>query len=140
MEIKAVIVVMSHLTDALVEVDCSDYRYSEGKQRIRFAKYIIHKLDGNLNQDIDADKMYSDFLDFEGRETGDYYLTPSELNEFMTDEIKQEVINILIREENSSVLYAVKFLKDKVKETGKNVHLIPLKEIVDEMKLSIETK
>ncbi len=61
MKVKATIVVMSHLSDASLE------KNNVVKQllRIRFVKYIIHKIDGNLNQDIDADKMYNDFLEFD---------------------------------------------------------------------------
>jgi hypothetical protein len=59
MEMSAKMVVMSHLSDAqeLIGFVCG----SEASERINFAKYVILETKGNLNQDIDADAMYSKF-------------------------------------------------------------------------------
>jgi len=62
MEVKAEIVVMSHLSDVQELSGYSGDYYSDINLRINFAKYIILNLKGNLNQDIDPDKMYNDFL------------------------------------------------------------------------------
>ena len=53
-------VVMSHLSDAqeMISYSCG----SEASDRINFAKYIILKTGGDLNQEIDADQMYTDYL------------------------------------------------------------------------------
>lgn len=59
--IKASTAVMSHLSDAqeLISFVCG----SEASERINFAKFIILRCDGDLNQEIDADALYSEFLE-----------------------------------------------------------------------------
>ena len=51
--------VMSHLSDAqqLIEYGIK----SEADQRINFAKFIILKTKGDLNQEIDADALWTEF-------------------------------------------------------------------------------
>ncbi|MFA5366649.1 MAG: hypothetical protein WC333_02095 [Dehalococcoidia bacterium] len=62
MKVKALIVVMSHLSDAqekfrmFGKLDAHDM-YND----INFAKYVIHKTNGNLNQEIDADKLFDEY-------------------------------------------------------------------------------
>lgn len=57
---KASFVVMSHLSDAqeMISYVCG----SSASESINFAKYIILQTKGDLNQMIDADKMYKEFL------------------------------------------------------------------------------
>ena len=67
---KASTVVMSHLSDSqeLISFSCG----SEGTDksnyakfatdRINFAKFIIMRCNGDLNQEIDADALYTEFL------------------------------------------------------------------------------
>ena len=53
--------VISHLSDAqqLIEYGMK----SEAEQRINFAKFIILKTEGNLMQEIDADELWTEFLE-----------------------------------------------------------------------------
>ena len=65
MKISAQMVCMSHLSD-VQEMNGSTWkedtkRIEEIRYRVNFVKYIMMKLDGNLNQDIDPDKMYTEF-------------------------------------------------------------------------------
>ena len=57
---KASTAVMSHLSDAqeLISFVCG----SEATDRINFAKFIILRCDGDLTQMIDADALYTEFL------------------------------------------------------------------------------
>ena len=59
--VKARIVVMSHLSDA--QEHCYRAMNVEAVMRINFAKYIILKLGGNLNQEIDPDVLWDEFLE-----------------------------------------------------------------------------
>lgn len=59
MEIKAMIVVMSHLSDVQEQM-----RFGTNEsvnERINFAKYIILQTNGDLNAEIDPDEMYENF-------------------------------------------------------------------------------
>ncbi len=57
---KACTAVLSHLSDSqeLISFVCG----AEATDRINFAKFIIMRCDGDLNQDIDADALYTEFL------------------------------------------------------------------------------
>jgi hypothetical protein len=59
-KIKASMVVMSHLSDAqeLISYCCG----SSASEDINFAKYVILQTKGDLNQEINADEMYKEFL------------------------------------------------------------------------------
>ena len=57
---KAEIVVQSHLNDADIELA---FNVEQAKHRIQFVKFIVWKLNGNLQQQIDADEMYSEFVE-----------------------------------------------------------------------------
>lgn len=68
MEMKASMVVMSHLSDAqeITRVSPAILRDIYGEQaneHIDFAKYIILKCNGDLTKEIDPDKLYKDFLE-----------------------------------------------------------------------------
>ena len=56
MKLKAIIVVMSHLSDAQESMN------PNSNEDINFAKYIILQCEGNLNQEIDPDAMYDKFI------------------------------------------------------------------------------
>jgi hypothetical protein len=60
-EIKASIVVMSHLSDAQ---EMLTYRnmVNEANKHINFTKYIIIQTEGDLTKKIDVDKMWVDFM------------------------------------------------------------------------------
>ena len=60
MTTKASIVVMSHLSDAQELLSRSSGL--EIKKRINFAKYVILKCNGDLNQEINPDKLWSEFI------------------------------------------------------------------------------
>ena len=51
---------MSHLSNAQEEIGFMVG--SSAIESINFAKYVIIETKGNLNQDIDADAMYTKFL------------------------------------------------------------------------------
>jgi len=57
-KVNASIVVMSHLSDVMMDMK---YQPKTAELRINFAKYLILQLYGNLNQDIDVDAMYAKF-------------------------------------------------------------------------------
>jgi TolB-like protein len=60
MNTKASIVVMSHLSDAQEEMNNAGNRTAQSN--INFAKYVILQTKGDLNQEIDGNAMYQDFL------------------------------------------------------------------------------
>lgn len=64
MDSLASIVVASHLSDLQIEVGMEQNGEiaTRIQRRLDFCKYLIIKLDGNLEQRIDPDKMYSEFL------------------------------------------------------------------------------
>jgi hypothetical protein len=57
---KASMVVMSHLSDVqeMMEMGLSK---KDANNRINFAKYIISKTNGDLNQEIDVDALWAEF-------------------------------------------------------------------------------
>jgi len=60
MKTKASIVVMSHLSDAQeLTLNSSGI---EAIKHINFVKFIILQCNGDLNQEIDADKLWAKFL------------------------------------------------------------------------------
>jgi hypothetical protein len=60
-EVKASIVVMSHLSDAQEMLSYQNMS-KEASKHVNFAKYIIIKTSGDLTQQIDADKLWSEFI------------------------------------------------------------------------------
>ena len=60
MTTKASIVVMSHLSDAQEIISHSSG--IEAKKHINFVKFIILKTDGDLTKEIDADELWSEFI------------------------------------------------------------------------------
>lgn len=58
MEGKASMIVMSHLSDAQ---ECVNTYPNEVHLHINFVKFIILKLNGNLNQEIDPDVYWDAF-------------------------------------------------------------------------------
>jgi len=64
MLVEASIVVASHLSDIGIEVNMinsQDGMEEKIYNRTQFCKYLIFRLGGDLNQVIDADKMYEEF-------------------------------------------------------------------------------
>jgi hypothetical protein len=57
--VKARMVVISHLSDA--QENCYRSRNAEAVMRINFAKYIILRLGGDLNQEINPDEYWDEF-------------------------------------------------------------------------------
>ena len=65
MKVSAEIVVQSHLSDACIELDTNikwDSNTKLAEHRIRFVKYLVDILEGNLQQQIDSDELYRDFI------------------------------------------------------------------------------
>jgi hypothetical protein len=60
MTTKASIVVMSHLSDVQIEMQISPKLANE---RLNFAKFIIIKCKGDLNQEIDAHELWEKYTD-----------------------------------------------------------------------------
>jgi len=58
MTVKASIVVMSHLSDAQIEVS---FDKNQARQRMNFVKYIILQTGGNLTQEINPDELWERF-------------------------------------------------------------------------------
>jgi hypothetical protein len=58
-EVRAKIVVMSHLSDAGFEVNVNPI---QAQKRIEFAKFIILKVKGDLNLMIDPTKLWDEFM------------------------------------------------------------------------------
>lgn len=56
--IKASMVVLSHLSDAQIEISVNP---KLAKVRMNFVKYLINKLGGNLNSEINPEEMFEDF-------------------------------------------------------------------------------
>jgi hypothetical protein len=56
--IKASMVVLSHLSDIQMEIG---FLPKQAEVRADFCKYIIIKLNGNLEQEIDPEKMYKEY-------------------------------------------------------------------------------
>jgi hypothetical protein len=60
MKTKASLVVMSHLSDVQEMFD--PFNSTRSKDLINFVKYIILQCKGDLNQEINPDEMYKEFL------------------------------------------------------------------------------
>lgn len=60
MKVKASIIVMSHLSDTQIEMHIESL-HGQANTRLNFAKFIILKTDGNLNLEIDPEKLYKEF-------------------------------------------------------------------------------
>jgi hypothetical protein len=63
MEAKASMVIMSHLSDAQELLSMmDDHKFAQTiSDEINFAKYLLLKVNGNLNLIIDAAKMYEEY-------------------------------------------------------------------------------
>jgi len=60
---KAKIVIMSHLSDIKIEAGCPDFETRNNAiVRAEFCKWVILKTGGDLNKEIDPDKMFQEFL------------------------------------------------------------------------------
>lgn len=55
---KALLIVMSHLSDAQ---ELLSYNTELANERINFAKYIMIETSGNLNLEIDPDELWEKF-------------------------------------------------------------------------------
>ncbi len=60
MKMSAELVVQSHLSDALIE---TAFDQKQANHRIRFVKFLIHELNGNLDTRIDPEAMYEEFTE-----------------------------------------------------------------------------
>jgi hypothetical protein len=78
MKTKASIVVMSHMSDAQELLGAQDTALSSEYCRLHlnFAKFVILQCKGNLNKEIDADKMYEVFTKY--RESHGHITLPKE--------------------------------------------------------------
>ena len=63
MNLLAEIVVQSHLSDSTIEME---FNPSLALHRIRFVKFIVSRLGGNLTKQINPDELYKEFLEKEG--------------------------------------------------------------------------
>jgi hypothetical protein len=59
--VRASIVVQSHCSDMEMELSTEPLKV---KARLGFIKFIINKLSGNLDQYIDVDLMWSDYVEY----------------------------------------------------------------------------
>jgi hypothetical protein len=62
MKTKASIVVMSHLSDIQEIVSNNLHMPQSINSSINFAKYIILHCKGDLNQEINADELFEEFM------------------------------------------------------------------------------
>ena len=58
MKVRANIVVASHLSDAQIEMS---FNPEQATTRLNFVKYLILLLDGDMNCEINPDKMFKKF-------------------------------------------------------------------------------
>jgi len=63
MSVTLSIVIQSHLSDSLIE---TSFNPEQANLRIRFVKYLINRFDDDINQRVDIDKVYSEFLETQG--------------------------------------------------------------------------
>lgn len=129
MNIKASIVVMSHLSDIQ---ECLS-SIPMGK-RINFIKYIILDCKGDLTQEIDADELYAKFT------APKVELTEMKFDEipaFVTDEMMLEISKRILNREKLS---AIKYLCDEAKKQGKHISLYDGKKYADDMQRFLEIK
>ena len=130
MKLKASIVVMSHLSDAEMEIQgTATMGASVAKEHIEFAKFVILALKGDLNLDIDADKMWVEFIkDIEFRLSP--YITLEEISKFVDDEMKFTIAGCL---STNQKLEAIKYLIYKGKKADKHIGLKEAKQYVDSL-------
>ena len=60
MKTKASLIVMSHLSDAQEMLSHSNLVWAN--DHINFAKYVIMKCKGDLTQEVDADELWSEYV------------------------------------------------------------------------------
>ena len=60
MKLKASLVVMSHLSDAQEMLSHSNFAWAN--DHITFAKFVILQCKGDLTKEIDADELWSEFV------------------------------------------------------------------------------
>ena len=66
--VNANIVVHSHLSDAIMELGFGNPSViPQAKLRLQFAKFLINALKGDLNQEIDPDALYKQFMQKRGK-------------------------------------------------------------------------
>lgn len=63
MNLLAEIVVQSHLSDSTIEMG---FNPSLAMTRIKFVKFIVNRLNGDLTKRINPDELYKEFLEKEG--------------------------------------------------------------------------
>lgn len=63
MEVRAKIVVMSHLSDVQFEMGMNPMPIERINNRINFAKYIMLECKGDLTQDINPDELWKKYLE-----------------------------------------------------------------------------
>ena len=63
MNLLAEIVVQSHLSDSTIEMG---FNPSLAMKRIRFVKFIVSRLGGDLTKRINPEELYQEFLEKEG--------------------------------------------------------------------------
>ena len=130
MFLKASIVVMSHLSDTKMEIG---FNQRNANLRIEFVKYIILKCEGNLNQDIDADKMWKEFLktQVELNEPAPLEILSLEmLNKFITSQMLTQV-SFIVRAGNR--LEALKLVRKLCNDHNCQVDLKTAKTYVDNL-------
>lgn len=66
MKIKASMLIMSHLSDAQEMLNMlDDHKFANSiNGEINFAKWILMKLNGDVNQEIDADEIYKEYKEY----------------------------------------------------------------------------
>jgi predicted lipase len=57
------IVIQSHLSDSLIE---TSFNVEQANLRIRFVKYLINRFGDDINQRVDIDKVFNEFLETQG--------------------------------------------------------------------------
>ena len=69
MKIRTSIVIMSHLSDVQEMLNMlDDHKFASAiNDKVNFAKYVLMKSNGNVNQEIDADEMYNKFLNWRNK-------------------------------------------------------------------------
>lgn len=58
-EVRAQIVIMSHLSDASIELNLNP---EQAQKRIEFAKFLINQLNGDLTKKIEPNKYWDMFI------------------------------------------------------------------------------
>ena len=60
MKVKVDTVVHSHLSDSLMEIG---FLPKQANKRIRFVKFLISRFGDDLNQEVDIDKVWKEWLE-----------------------------------------------------------------------------